>query len=378
MSFVSSSLVTYTLNNVNVNDANHLKRFLLTYLPYGKKFYDLQYNDTAKTLQVITREGTFLDDTNTQLQNLVFTKYPNPAKEDLPVTADAQVVQSASAYGYFYGATAIDGNVVVSTNLSLTRNMYYKNLTVNAGVTLNTNGWRIVVSEQLTLNGTISHDGSDAVSTTPGTGTATIYTTYLGSGSDGGAGLTANGAGKSGVAADYQCSGGRGGSGGNAFSVYVGGAGGTYQAISTVDGGINMLSTMPVAFMGRLMAQNSYIMGGTGGGGGGAMKVSSTTVKSGAGGGGGGLIVLAARIIDGTGKISAKGGNGSAASYTGTNLPNAGGGGGGGGGCVIIVSQQAMSSSITIDVSGGLGGAGVGAGFAGLNGTAGNIFTLQI
>lgn len=48
-----------------------------------------------------------------------------------------------------------DGNVTISTNTSLSRDMYYNTLTVNSSITLFTNGFRIFVSGTLTNNGTI-------------------------------------------------------------------------------------------------------------------------------------------------------------------------------------------------------------------------------
>lgn len=51
--------------------------------------------------------------------------------------------------------TGVDGTVTISTNTSLSRDMYYANLTVNSGVTLFTNGFRIFVSGTLTNSGTI-------------------------------------------------------------------------------------------------------------------------------------------------------------------------------------------------------------------------------
>ena len=53
-----------------------------------------------------------------------------------------------------YG-NGIDGDVVVTTNTAITSDMYYNNLTVNTGVLLNTNGYRIFVKNTLTNNGFI-------------------------------------------------------------------------------------------------------------------------------------------------------------------------------------------------------------------------------
>ena len=59
----------------------------------------------------------------------------------------------------------LDGTVVISTNTTLSRDMYYDNLTVNSNVTLNTNGFRIFVKNSLLI------DGSIACSTSSSTGT---------------------------------------------------------------------------------------------------------------------------------------------------------------------------------------------------------------
>ena len=46
-----------------------------------------------------------------------------------------------------------DGNVTITSNTSLTEDMYYSNLTVAEGATLNPNGFRVFVKNKLTLNG---------------------------------------------------------------------------------------------------------------------------------------------------------------------------------------------------------------------------------
>jgi len=70
-----------------------------------------------------------------------------------------QRIGNDSAYG-----SGSDGTVVIASNTSLTRDMYYENLTVNNGVTLNPNGFRIFVKNTLTLNGTIGVSASTSVS----------------------------------------------------------------------------------------------------------------------------------------------------------------------------------------------------------------------
>lgn len=59
-----------------------------------------------------------------------------------------------------------DGNVTISANTSLSRDMYYNTLTVNSSVTLFTNGFKIFVKETLTNNGTIGMPTGTAQSTT--------------------------------------------------------------------------------------------------------------------------------------------------------------------------------------------------------------------
>lgn len=54
-----------------------------------------------------------------------------------------------------YG-TGADGNVVITSNVTLSRDMYYDNLLVGLNGTLNPNGFRIFVKNTLTLNGNIS------------------------------------------------------------------------------------------------------------------------------------------------------------------------------------------------------------------------------
>src|SRR3990167_6489148 len=49
-----------------------------------------------------------------------------------------------------------DGDVIISSNTTLTADKYYNNLTVNSGFILNSGGYRIFVKGTLTNNGTIS------------------------------------------------------------------------------------------------------------------------------------------------------------------------------------------------------------------------------
>lgn len=65
-----------------------------------------------------------------------------------------------------------DGVVVISTNTSLTRDMEYASLTVNAGVTLDTQGLVISCSVALTNNGVITDSYSGGIGGSGGVNTA--------------------------------------------------------------------------------------------------------------------------------------------------------------------------------------------------------------
>lgn len=54
-----------------------------------------------------------------------------------------------------------DWDVTISTNTTLVRDMYYRNLTINSTIVLNPNGYKIFVSETLTNNGIIRRNGND-------------------------------------------------------------------------------------------------------------------------------------------------------------------------------------------------------------------------
>lgn len=72
-----------------------------------------------------------------------------------------------------------DEDVVIDSNVTLTRDVFYNSLKVVNGFTLNTGGYRIFCIKDLINNGTISRDGSTGTAggvptgeTTPGTGGA--------------------------------------------------------------------------------------------------------------------------------------------------------------------------------------------------------------
>ena len=262
-----------------------------------------------------------------------------------------------------------DGDATISSNTSLTTDVFYNNLTVNSGVTLDTNGYRIFVKGILTLTGTgkVARNGNAGGNGTDATGNGSDNGS-IGVGGVAGAAL-ANGsimgalagvAGKDGVLGKTTL-GVNERSNGNA-----GGAGGS---------GTNVTKSIGTTAVDGKAA-------GTGGNG-----VSSGTATGGAGGalGTGGTkagtvynqvrSIMAAYllydIIDGDNLRSspssggaASGGSGGAATYgygAGARSGISGGSGGGGStGGIVCVFTKTLAGSGTIEALGGdAGDAGV-------------------
>ena len=198
-----------------------------------------------------------------------------------------------------YG-TGSDGTVTISTNTSLTSDMFYSNLTINDNITLNPNGYRIFVKNLLTL----------------GNGSIIGFTT----------GSTVTGSIKGGGATNTAVTNSLGGSS----------AAQTATAPTAALGG-SKYYTLP------FQAVRGYAVT--------ASSTAPTFLNGGAGGAsasGGGIVIVAARYI--------------ACTATTTNskfsAPGTAGAGGGGGGVILIVSSgAALPSNVSTDVTGGTGAA---------------------
>lgn len=83
---------------------------------------------------------------------------------DLLIISDSQAsgvnkkIDVASLFSPFGNWS--DGDVTISTNTTLVRDMYYRNLTINSTIVLNPNGYRIYVAGTLTNNGIIRRNGN--------------------------------------------------------------------------------------------------------------------------------------------------------------------------------------------------------------------------
>lgn len=281
------------------------------------------------------------------------------------------------------GSTTILGLAPSSSTYTLTRDIFLGSSTINNGVTIITNGFRIFCQGTLTNNGSIVWNGTNGGNGSAGTGgtggarlnsTTSSFLTSAGSSAGGGGGGT-SGAGGAGTNVTFPSLSGTGGHGGAGTSA-AGGVGGTLTAPTAIDGSIRAL---PFAAVGAFFTQGasapvqawSGTFGGSGGGGGGG----DTTNGGGGGGAGGGVVIILAKAFAGTGTIAANGGTGGNAT-----AGNCGGGSGGGGGTVIVVSGSVSAGAITgqtITASGGTAGTdhGTGGG-AKTNGNAGTVILL--
>lgn len=244
------------------------------------------------------------------------------------------------------GAVIADGTSTVtclgapsSSTYTMSRDCAFTNLTVNSGVTVYANGFRILADQTLTDNGHISVDGYPGTSGAGGNGGGSGYAGYTGASP-----ATLGGGG----VAQY------GGSCGNAIPNGYGGSGGQNVNTCTSAG----IVTAPAAFYQGIHASFFNSIAGYacgfdngvnpacveyfgGGGGAGGSNVG--------GGGGGGVVVVLGATLQGSGSITANGGAG----YPGGAYNGCGGGGG-----VVIVSSHSYGTwSGTITASPGANGA---------------------
>ena len=340
---------------------------------------------------------------------------------------------ASAAYGTIFSGDGSDGDVTISADTTLTRDMFYNSLVVNSTKVLTTAGYRIFIKNTVTINGTIrcnggaggaggagttsSADNSQGAGGAAGTAGSSTPTGIISGGVAGVAGGVGAGAavpagsGNSGtnstnsIGMSSGVSGGTGGlngmSGGNPAG--IGGSGGstTTKVIPRA-----FSCAFDTSYNGSLLTANA----GSGSGGGGSIAASfsggDTNARCGGSGGGGGsggsggILPIYAKniVVSSTGSIEAKGGNGGnggngADQSTGSNRRYGGGGGGGGaggtGGIIILVYKSLINSG-SISVSGGTGGtggtqtggsSGSANGIAGSNGTAGtagSIYYLQV
>ena len=188
-----------------------------------------------------------------------------------------------------YGSGA-DGNVTVATNTTITRDMYYNNLTIADGVHLNTAGFRVFVRNSLAFSTASGNQATTSIGLKNGS-------SAVGSLSSGGLTSVTNA---------------------------LGGASASYTA--TVPSPAEYFSLARNAVAGYMLS---------------ASQTTPLFLRGGAGNNanyGGGVVVVCARKVSGYGTIYATG-------YTSGSYVT-------GGGVITYVSQTARTSSVSLDVSG--------------------------
>jgi len=308
-----------------------------------------------------------------------------------------------------------DGDLVTSSDVTLTADTYYGDLTISNGDTLYTAGYRLFVKGTLTVTGTLDRSGNAGSNGTNGevgqhgqggAGGAALTSGSLMGGEDGKTGGSSSGG--VGTAGDNAAkalsgngaAGGAGGSGGDAGVPGSPDAGGAGGAAGSATGTIfNYPRNVTAAYiMYDFLPSGDNIRPSAGSGSGGAGGVGANGNGDGGGGGGSGstgaILWVAAKIIIVTGTIKANGGaggdGGDGADY-GDPVRGAGGGGGGGaggnGGTVLLIYNTYTNSGTVEAAAGvaGLGGdGGTSTGGNGANGanasaaSAGEVITLEV
>ena len=302
--------------------------------------------------------------------NPVTQKYADVTNEGAgSAAARADHIHGMPDFLFFFGDGS-DGDVTISGDTTLTRDMFYNNLTINNTKTLTPAGYRIFVKGILTNNGTLSWiggAGANASGVTQGNGGTALTATFLGAGSAGGTGGNgASGAnGANGVVGGARSTawadkiGGTGGNGGVSASfatVHTGGAGGANTLVTGADLSWRHVIRL-IEFKTRAEAVINCGSGGGGGAGGNSDGSGNSSGAGGGGGAGGGNITIIAKVIINNGTISARGGNGGngANSVGGTSGGGGGGGGGGAGGNITLIYNN-LSVEGTVLVTGGTKG----------------------
>lgn len=318
----------------------------------------------------------------------------------------------------FDGSATPSGSSKSGSDYTLTRDVYYTNMTLSTGTTVNPAGYRIFVNGTLTLNGTAvikrngngggaAGDGGLAFGTGAGgggSGGAALADGYLkgsvagrngsngGDTSHGGAGIAGTD-----VTNSLGSNGSTGGSGGNGnLGDDTGGVGAVGGTATTSN--VKLIANWHLATLLDIGSTGTTIKftssagsGGAGGGGDQAWHGGNVPCGGGGGGGGspGGIVAIYARIIviGASASITVNGGNGSVGGIgftSGANSAGGGGGGAGGNGGILILVYNQITNSGSLTVTGGIGaiggagGTGSASGTTGSNGSAGVIYQFQL
>lgn len=331
---------------------------------------------TPSSLALANATGLPISSGVSGLGSGVATALSNTAGASNGFALYSQISASPASFG-----DGSDGAVTISSGTTtLTRDMYYANLTLSGTGVLNTAGWRVFVSGTLDISAAAAGaiicngpSGNAGTSSTAGAAVSATFSTSWALAQTSGA--AASGASAGGATTSAQCLGGLGGVGGQGSGSYLGGAANGAQVVQRV-------APLPSPYL----TTPPYTAGNSGSGGG---STTSGMNNAGSGGVGAGIILIFARTINrgastAVGAITANGGVGGAAYQGSAGNAGAGGGGGGGGGFVVFIFLYLTGSSASgaITANGGTGGLGYtngsGAGRGGQGGFGGVIMLVNL
>ena len=269
----------------------------------GQRDHDRQHIDRCEPVSnsgggdLLTKSGATLNFRSLVAGTNITLTSGSPTANDVTIAATG----GSGSVAHWYG-TGVDGNVTIAANTTLTRDMYYANLTINTNITLTTGGYRIFVTGTLTFvsaGSTISGIGTSGTDGSAGGGGGTaLPTNTVGGSTAGGNGGNAVAGSAGGASPASSQEGGAGGPGGSGDSgTHNGGAAGTTSPTAALNGGTVVFNDIIQAIRGRDL-NGTKLIGGIGGGGGGG---GATGVVGGGGGAGGGVVIVAANTITGTG-----------------------------------------------------------------------------
>lgn len=302
--------------------------------------------------------------------------------------------------------SGVDGVGHFTSSGTLASAKFYTDLTIDAGVVLDTFGYPIYYSGTCTNNGTIRNNGQNGTTATTyqgGAGGAGGLGGSFTAGTSGGAGADSDGNSVAGTNANPALGvngtiGGAGGQGSSGTAGGVANGGGTavmeslsstvgYFPLTFISGLESSTSLSGFTFTGTKSSLFLSSSAGSSGGGGGK---SEPGIQQGGGGGGaggsGGIVVLIGNILINNGSIQSRGGDGGAGAPAQNASSGGGGGGAGGSGGVVCLAYKSFSGSGTVDCNAGSGGSG-GAkggggsstdGSAGAAGNVGNIYKAKL
>jgi hypothetical protein len=353
---------------------------------------DLSYKDNGGTARNLIVAATGKLDTN----RYDFSSDTTGSETTKPVNSSGVIALIDALYNLPFG-DGRDGDVTYSSGTTtLTRDMYYNNLSLTGTAILNPDGYKIYVKGTLSVavgakiqrNGNNGGNGGGASLGTGGTagtaGTAltqgTLNADIAGSAGSAGSAYGSGVSSPSGVAANpsYSNISSAAGAGGSAGTSTRGANYNTFANFVSVLSGLLNTPSVNLATVASVFGTNTQYKGlaGASGGAGGASGTPNGNAGGGGGGGGGsgGVIWICAKTVNNLGTFEALGGNGGNggdgnAGGGGTGGQGGGGGGGGSGGVLYLI-HRTLTSLGTVTLTGGTGGTG-GTGPSG-GGTVGN------